>query len=145
MASIQESMNQLLYTATIGAGLYARSPQGKANVAKKDFEKAEKAYLKASEEAPAEGEDPQLAAASVAVEKSAQKLAELKPTKENIRAAYAYKGAAQDYEDTLEQERAKKYEQKALQNLILNTEGYANMRQAFQHRKEFIKQKGGKE
>lgn len=42
MASIQQSLNQALYTGTIAAGLYAHSPMGKRMSQLKDLSKREK-------------------------------------------------------------------------------------------------------
>lgn len=47
MSNIQQSINQMLYAGTIGAGLYSQSPAGKAAHEKYQARKAEKAEAEA--------------------------------------------------------------------------------------------------
>lgn len=81
--SIQQSINQMLYTGTIAAGLYSHSPAGQAAFAKRQAGKAGKS----EEKAIAKGDTATAEAAAAEKQKYLSRAAAVNPTYANLLAA----------------------------------------------------------
>ena len=104
--TIQQSLNQMLMSAQIGAGLYKQTPEAKKRTELKETKKALTRTL-ASRELQQEKDDPSEAAEKAYKENLAlgesltKKLFELEPTQENYSAVIAEGQGRQEYEDII--------------------------------------------
>lgn len=86
MSNIQKSINQMLYTSTVAAGLYSRSPMGQSASAKRMAAKA----ASAKEEAIKKGDASVAEAAAVEEQSYLSRAAAVNPTYANLSAANMY-------------------------------------------------------
>lgn len=114
--TIQNAVNQILGSATIGAGLYAHSPTGKAKTETRELTKAYEAaetHRKEWEE-PLDGEEAIAETFTRKQAERAQRLYELNPTEANYeRAATEAKALANIQEDYVVKKGAKRTENRA--------------------------------
>lgn len=114
--TIQNAVNQILGSATIGAGLYAHSPTGKAKAETRDLTKAYEAaetHRKEWEE-PLAGEEAIAETFTRKQAERAQRLYELNPTEANYeRAAEDARALANIQEDYAVKKGAKRAESRA--------------------------------
>lgn len=113
MASIQQSLNQMLMSAQVGAGLYAHSPAGKEQAEVSRIKRDLPKVLKAREQ------QADLDLNSEAAEKAyrenldlgtkmSKRLYELRPTEQNYRNMIAEAEGKEEYEDILAQSMMKR-------------------------------------
>jgi chromosome segregation ATPase len=86
MANIQQSLNQMLYTGTVAAGLYAHSPAGQTQAKIRGLERNIKVYNKAIESHTASSTEYQKRA------EAASQLYELDPSQERSDIQEQYTG-----------------------------------------------------
>lgn len=104
--TIQQSLNQMLMSAQIGAGLYKQTPEAKKRAELKGTKKALTKTL-ASRELQQDVDDPSEAAEATYRENLAlgesltKKLFELEPTQENYSAVIAEAQGREEYEDII--------------------------------------------
>lgn len=141
--SIQQAMNNMLFSAQVGAGLYAHSPAGKKQAEirqlKADYEKTDKTYSDWGE--PQEGEEHVSDIIVKQQTERAERLAALDPTKENIARASEMRSQyeTQEVEDVF-----KSAEAKALESLSSRINSLTERLKSFEERKSIIRKKGGK-
>lgn len=120
MSSIQQSFNQILMSAQIGAGLYAHSPVGKeaaeVRKLKRDMPKIEKQIELTGEKVGAEPSesDKHFTEAFKAGKEQSKRLFELRPTEKNLKEYKEMSEALEYWEETLMDSQEKR--QKTLAN-----------------------------
>ena len=120
MASIQQSFNQILMSAQIGAGLYAHSPAGKEAAElrklKRDMPKIEKQIELTGENVSAEPSesDKHFTEAFKAGKEQSKRLFELRPTEKNLKEYKEMSETLEEWEKTLMESQEKR--QKTLAN-----------------------------
>lgn len=113
MASIQQSLNQILATAGVMSGLYAHSPAGQEAAEVSKIKRDLPKVLKAREQ-QAELDENSEAAEKAYQEnldlgtKMSKRLYELRPTEENYRSMIAEAEGREEYEDILTQSMTKR-------------------------------------
>lgn len=137
--SIQASLNQLLGTAAIGAGIYAQTPAAKEKAEIRGLERSIAQMQKVSGSQMEEAEFPTSPEAQEAVRQEAaatQRLAQLRPTEENLKQA----AGARELRATLEELR----EAEAAERAYTKQEGAQELRRnqatALDERKVFLQQ-----
>ena len=148
--SIQQTLNSMLMSAQIGAGLYAHSPIGQAQAeykqAKKEYQKTEDAYSQWSGPLT-EDETKIYEQMSQRQANLASEIYSIKPTPENYK---TYKetlgGLIEDIKDPKADTSVQSAEAKALTSLSNKIGSLTERLQAFENRKSIIKKKsrGGK-
>lgn len=109
--SIQASLNQLLGTAAIGAGIYAQTPAAKEKAEVRGLKRSIAQMQKVSGSQMEEAEFPTSPEAQEAVRQEAaatQRLAQLRPTEENLKQA----AGARELRATLDELREAETEEK---------------------------------
>lgn len=137
--SIQASLNQLLGTAAIGAGLYSQTPGAKEKAEINSLQRRISQTQALSEKQMEESDfptSPEAREALGAEAKATQRLAELKPTEENIKQA----AKSREVRDTIEQLHQAEIDNKALQEQKRIQEQRKNQATAIDERKIFTKQ-----
>ena len=137
MASIQQSINQMLYTGTVGAGLYAHSPEGQKQAKIRGLEKNIKTYNKKIDEGLASNVDYQKRAAV------ASELVDLDPSEQRLATEEEYTGASQKIQKELDKAKQKK-EAKALESLTARFNEIKNQKEALKERIQLLDQYGNK-
>lgn len=137
MASIQQSINQMLYTGTVGAGLYAHSPAGQKQAKIKSLEKNVKTYNKKIEEGLGSNVDYQKRA------ELASELFNLDPSEQRLATEEEYTGASQKIQEELSKAKQKK-EAKALESLTARSSEIENQKRNFKERIQLLDQYGNK-
>ena len=143
--SIQQTLNSMLMSAQIGAGLYAHSPAGQKAAEikqlKSNYEDLEKKYSNWGEAKPGQEHISDIIVKQQT--ERAEKLAALQPTKENLERAAEIRG---QYETQEIDEAFQSAETKALKSLSNKIGSLTERLQAFENRKSIIKKKsrGGK-
>lgn len=146
MSSIQQSFNQMLMSAQIGAGLYARSPAGQeaAEVRKlqKNAPKIQKQIELTGEKVGPESSasDEAFTEAFKAGTKQSKRLFELRPTEENLAEYKETADVLEEWEDALKSSQEKRQktladQKKALENRKKLLEGTPEENRDFTYRK----------
>lgn len=135
MAGIQQSINQMLYTGTIGVGLYAGTPSGarkvEARQLKKDIPRLEKMReQQAEKDIDTEAANAAYSEVVAAEERASKRLYELDPTDENYKAMLTSMEGKEEFEQLLEQS----YTKRAL--------ALEDQKEQFKVRRELVKNAG---
>lgn len=131
MASIQQSLNQMLMSAQVGAGFYAHSPAAQQKMELKQTKEALSKTL-SSREMQQDIDDPSEAATAeyrenlALGESLAKKLYSLEPTEENYRAVIAEAQGREEFEDI------------AATQLLRRTEAARSQKEQFELRKKLL-------
>lgn len=112
--NIQQSLNQILYTGTVAAGLYAHSPAGKLRAEKVQVNRDIARYNK-RENRLMEIKNPEIFETAMLEhykygEKLAQKKFELTPTQENLKKLELEIDARRDWEDFMLEQQQERQE-----------------------------------
>lgn len=128
MASIQQSFNQMLMSAQIGAGLYAHSPAGQEAAEVRKLQRTEPKIQKQIElagekigpESSAESEKAFTEVFKTSVQQS-KRLFELRPTEKNLAEYQQMSEALEEWESTLKSSQEKRQQTLGDQKAALET------------------------
>ena len=137
--SIQASLNQLLGTAAIGAGIYAQTPAAKEKAEVRGLERSIAQMQKVSGSQMEEAEFPTSPEAQEAVRQEAaatQRLAQLRPTEQNLKQA----AGARELRATLDELREAEAAERAYTKQAGAQEQRRNQATALDERKVFLQQ-----
>lgn len=137
--SIQQSLNQMLMTAQIGAGFYAHSPEGQRKAQIKQLEKEQSLLDKKVSEGISSTEDSRRQA------EIAEKLFNLNPTPERFDKSEEYSGAWQKAKKSSKYTEDLKAtaESKAIESLGSKIDTINERLASFENRKALLKKKRG--